>query len=73
MAPTHASTGSKAEATIVKVEIAGDEATIANYLGSDTAKALRDNVEGVWLLPADNDGENRIVAVHPSTPNGVVR
>ena len=69
----HPSTDGKAVATIVKVEIAGDEATITNYLGSDTAKALGDNFEVVWLSPADNDGENGIVAVHLSTPNGVVR
>ena len=69
----HPSTDGKAVATIVKVEIAGDEATITNYLGSDTAKALGDNVEVVWLSPADNDGENGIVAVHLNTPRGVVR
>ena len=69
----HPSTDGKAVATIVKVEIAGEEATITNYLGSDTAKALGDNVEVVWLSPADNDGENGIVAVHLNTPSGVVR
>ncbi len=69
----HPSTDGKAVATIVKVEIAGDEATITNYLGSDTAKALGDNVEVVWLSPEENDGENGIVAVHLATPNGVVR
>ena len=69
----HPSTDGKAVATIVKVEIAGDEATITNYLGSDTAKAIGDNVEVVWLSPADNDGENGIVAVHLNTPSGVVR
>jgi hypothetical protein len=69
----HPSTDGKAVATIVKVEIAGDEATITSYLGSDTAKALGDNVEVVWLSPADNDGENGIVAVHLNTPSGVVR
>ena len=69
----HPSTDGKAVATIVKVEIAGDEATITSYLGSDTAKALGDNVEVVWLSPADNDGENGIVAVHLNTLSGVVR
>ena len=69
----HPSTDGKAVATIVKVEIAGDEATITNYLGSDTAKALGDNVEVVWLSPANNDGGNGIVAVHLNTPSGVVR
>jgi len=69
----HPSTDGKAVATIVKVEIAGDEATITNYLGSNTAQALGDNVEVVWLSPEDNDGENGIVAVHLNTPSGVVR
>ena len=69
----HPSTDGKAVATIVKVEIAGDEATITNYLGSDTAAALGSNVEVEWLSPHDNDGENGIVAVHLNTPNGVVR
>ena len=69
----HPSIDGKAVATIVKVEIAGDEATITNYLGSDTAKALGDNVEVVWLSPADTEGESGIVAVHLMTPSGVVR
>ena len=69
----HPSTDGKAVAKIVKVEIAGDEATITNYLGSDTAQALGDNVEVVWLSPEDNDGESGIVAVHLNTPTGVVR
>jgi hypothetical protein len=69
----HPSTDGKAVATIVKVEIAGDEVTITNYLESDMANALGDNVEVEWLSPADNEGENGIVAVHFSTPNGVVR
>ena len=69
----HPSIDGKAVATIVKVEIAGDEATITNYLGSDTAKALGDNVEVVWLSPADTEGESGIVAVHLMTPGGVVR
>jgi len=69
----HPSTDGKAVATIVKIEIAGDEETISNWLGSDTAQALGANVEVMWLTPADNEGENGIVAVHLSTPSGVVR
>ena len=69
----HPLTDAKAVATIVRVEIAGYEATITNYLGSDTAKALGDNVEVEWLSLEDNDGENGIVAVHLNTSNGVVR
>lgn len=69
----HPSTDGKAVATIVKVEIAGDEKTITDWLGSDAAAALGSNVEVVWLSPAENEGENGIVAVHLSTPSGVVR
>ena len=69
----HPSTDGKAVATITKVEIAGDEKTIAEWLGSNAQHAMGDNIEVVWLSPADNDGENGIVAVHLSTPNGVVR
>ncbi|MDO8646023.1 MAG: VOC family protein [Candidatus Planktophila sp.] len=69
----HPSTDGKAVAKILKVEIAGDEKTITDWLGSDAAAALGSNVEVVWLSPADNDGENGIVAVHLSTPTGVVR
>ena len=69
----HPSTDGKAVATILKVEIAGDEKTITDWLGSDAAAALGSNVEVEWLSPNDNDGENGIVAVHLSTPNGVVR
>ena len=69
----HPSTDGKAVATIVKIEIAGDEETISNWLGSGTAQALGDNVEVIWISPSENDGENGIVAVHLMTPTGVVR
>ena len=69
----HPSTDGKAVATITKVEIAGDEKTIAAWLGSNAQQAMGDNIEVIWLSPADNDGENGIVAVHLMTPKGVVR
>ena len=69
----HPSTDGKAVATITKVEIAGDEKTIGEWLGSNAQQAMGDNIEVVWLSPADNDGENGIVAVHLNTPSGVVR
>jgi hypothetical protein len=69
----HPSTDGKAVAKIVKVEIAGDEKIITDWLGSDTAKAIGADVEVVWVSAADNDGDNGIVAVHLSTPSGVVR
>ena len=69
----HPSNDGKAIAKIVKVEIAGDESTIATWLGSDLEKAVGENVEVIWIDPSDNDGENGIVAVHLETPNGVIR
>lgn len=68
----HPSTDGKAVAKIVKIEIAGDEGTITNYLGSDLTHAIGD-IEVVWIDPADNDGESGIVAVDLLTPNGVIR
>ena len=69
----HPSTDGKAVAKIVKVEIAGDEKTITDWLGSDTVKAIGADVEVVWVSAAENDGDNGIVAVHLTTPSGVVR
>jgi hypothetical protein len=68
----HPSTEGKPVAKIIKVEIAGDKKTIADWLGSDMAHAIGD-VEVEWLSPEDNDGESGIVAVHLETPHGVVR
>ena len=69
----HPSTDGKAVAKIAKVEIAGDEKTITERLGSDTAKAIGPDVEVIWVSASENDGDNGIVAVHLSTPSGVVR
>jgi hypothetical protein len=41
-------------------------------LGSDLSKAF-DGVEIEWVNPANNDGQTGLVAVHLSTPSGVVR
>jgi hypothetical protein len=68
----HPSMDGKAVAKIVKIEIAGNESTITNYLNSDLAHAIGD-IEVVWIVPADNDGQNGIVAVELETPNGIVR
>ena len=53
--------------------IAGDEKIITDWLGADTAKAIGTDVEVIWVSAAENDGDNGIVAVHLSTPSGVVR
>jgi hypothetical protein len=72
MSQDHPSTDGKAVAEIVKLEIAGDETTIEEWLGSDLSRAF-DGVEIQWLNPSTSDGQTGLVAVHLSTPNGVVR
>jgi hypothetical protein len=69
----HPSTDGKAIAKIVKVEIAGDEKTIAEYLGSDLQGAIGSDVEVEWVSADANDGDSGIVAVHVMTPSGVAR
>ena len=68
----HPSTNGRPVSNIRKIEIAGDERTITDWLGSDMAHAIGD-IEVQWISPKDNDGENGIVAVHVTTPNGVER
>jgi len=41
-------------------------------VGSDLSKAF-DGVAIEWIDPQSNDGQTGLVAVHLSTPNGVVR
>jgi len=68
----HPTADGKAVSNIRKIEIAGDEKTITEWLGSDMAHAIGD-IEVQWIKPEDNEGENGIVAVHIATPHGVVR
>ena len=69
----HPSTDGKTVAKIVKIEIAGDETTISDWLGLDVKSAIGSGIEVDWLNPAENEGETGIIAVHLSTPNGIVR
>ena len=69
----HPSTDGKTVAKIVKIEITGDETTISDWLGSDVKSAIGSGIEVEWLNPAENEGETGIIAVHLSTPNGIVR
>jgi hypothetical protein len=69
----HPSTDGKAIAKIIKVEIAGDEKTIAEYLGSDLMAAIGSDVEVECVSADSNDGDSGIVAVHVMTPSGVAR
>ena len=69
----HPSTDGKTVAKIVKIEIAGDETTISDWLGLDVKSAIGSGIEVDWLNQAENEGETGIIAVHLSTPNGIVR
>jgi hypothetical protein len=69
----HPSTNGKAIAKIVKVEIAGDESRIEEWLGSELCAAIGSDVEVEWVPAAASDGESGIVAVYVMTPSGVVR
>ena len=73
MTLAHPSTDGKAISKIIKVEIAGDEKTISDWIGSDLEKAIGSDIEVEWLDPSANDGDSGIVAVHLATPSGVVR
>jgi hypothetical protein len=57
---------------VTRLEIAGDPDTISAYLGETNGHPL-DDVEVTWLDPSDNDGDTGLIAVHVSTPNGVIR
>lgn len=54
-----------------RLDIAGNRDTVVEFLGADGASEL-DGLKVKWLEPADNDGENGIVAAHFSTAHGVV-
>jgi hypothetical protein len=69
----HPSIDGKAIAKIVKVEIAGDESRIEEWLGSELRAAIGSDVEVEWVSATSSDGESGIVAVHVMTPSGVVR
>ena len=69
----HPSTDGKAVAKIVKIEIAGDESAISEWLGSEVKAAIGNGVEVEWLNPEENEGETGIIAVHLATSNGIVR
>jgi hypothetical protein len=69
----HPSTDGKAAAKIVKIEFAGDETTIAEWLGSDVKTAIGSGIEVEWVSAESNDGDKGIVAVHAVTSFGNVR
>ena len=69
----HPSTDGKTVAQIVKIELVGEEASISEWLGADVMASIGSGIEVEWLDPAKNEGETGIIAVHLSTPNGIVR
>jgi hypothetical protein len=69
----HPSTDGKAIAKIVKVEIAGDQSRIEEWLDSGLGAAIGSDLEVEWVSADVNDGDSGIVAVHVMTPGGVVR
>ena len=73
MSIDYPSTDGKAITKIVKVEIAGDESRIKEWLGSELREAIGSDFEVEWVAESANDGDSGIVAVHVMTPSGVVR
>jgi hypothetical protein len=53
------------------LDIAGDRSTVVSFLGDRATRSL-DDLKVRWLPVEDNDGETGIVAVHFTTPRGVV-
>jgi hypothetical protein len=69
----HPSTDGKAVAKIVKIEIAGDESAISEWLGSEVKVAIGSGIEVEWVSIDVNDGDTGIVAVEVETSSGKVR
>ena len=59
----HPSTDGKAVAKIVKIEIAGDESTISEWLGSDVKSAIGSGIEVEWVSNEANDDESGIKVI----------
>ena len=69
----HPSTDGKAVAKIVKIEIAGNESIISEWLGSDVKTSIGSDIEIEWVSADLNDGDNGIVAIQIDTLGGSVR
>jgi hypothetical protein len=69
----HPSTDGKAVAKITKIEIAGNESTIAEWLGLEVKTAVGNGIEVEWVSIEANDGDTGIVAVEVETASGNVR
>ena len=60
-------------AKIVKIEIAGDESAISDWLGSEVKAAIGNGIEVEWVSVDTNDGDTGIVAVEIETTFGAIR
>jgi hypothetical protein len=69
----HPSTDGKAVAKIIKIEIAGDEGVISDWLGTDVETAFGSEIEVAWISTEDNDGDTGIVALDIETSSGKIR
>ena len=69
----HPSSDGTAVAKIVKIEIAGDESAISEWLGSEVKAAIGNGIEVEWVSTEANDGDTGIVAVDVETNAGCVR
>ncbi len=67
----HPSQDGQSHAKIEKIVIADEDQLADSWFKNEILSAL-DGVNIEWINPSENDGENGIVAVHLSTPNGVV-
>ena len=67
----HPSSDGKPSAKIVKIEFAGNEKTLQEWLGVDLKEAVGSGIEIEWV--SDADGETGIIAVHFDTPHGKIR
>ena len=68
----HPSIGGKPVAEISKIEIAGSELVIDQWLGKKIKSVLK-NVDIIWLDPKENDNLTGIVAVHLKGLTGEIR
>lgn len=68
----HPSVGAKAGLQIERLEIAGSQDTVCEWLGEPVEDPL-DDVAVTWIDPRDNDGRTGLVAVDIRTPKGLVR
>ena len=55
------------------VEIAGDESTISEWLGSEVKSAIGSGIEIDWVSADTNNGDNGIVAIEIETSLGRIR